>query len=92
MGERGRWQFRGVSASQSDLPAAPEAKPPRTLEEHAQDLPSKLFNPKALPLLVALGVGGILTLGGYGLAQTTISTKVDAGVAPVAAESRALTI
>ncbi len=58
----------------------------KSLEAHAQALPARIFKPGALTVLVALGVGGVLTLGTLAIAQSKVSSAVDAGIAPVAAE------
>jgi len=70
-----------VSASRDNLPAVEEEMP---LDAHAKNLGDRIFKRGALTILVALGVGGLLTLGGYAVAQGSMRAVSDAGVAPVA--------
>lgn len=63
--------------------AVPESKP---VEAIAKALPARIFQPGALTLIVALGVGGVVSVSGYALAQSNVKNVVDAGVKPVANE------
>lgn len=73
-----------MSASRDNLKAVPAPDEEMPVNEHAAALPDRIFKRGALTIIVALCVGGLASLSGYAVAQSSMKSVTDAGVAPVA--------